>query len=115
MHGKRLPRELSLLLGRSFDRKVLSNVILRSLRQFPVEPIVDDIVSLAMIRVLEVDKLVEEHNKELTTDELIELHCVSQQEVMEEEVTAKQQSSSAIREILKAWGNCCILTRETSP
>ncbi|GBO19960.1 hypothetical protein AVEN_45192-1 [Araneus ventricosus] len=55
-----------------------------------------------------IDELVEEHNLELTTEELMELHCVSQQEVMEEslsekEVTAKQQSSSAIREILKAW------------
>ncbi|GBN96054.1 hypothetical protein AVEN_95293-1 [Araneus ventricosus] len=50
------------------------------------------------------------HNQELTIEELMELHCVSQQEVMEkslseeeEEVTAKQQSSSAIREMLKAW------------
>ena len=40
----------------------------------------------------------------------LELHCVSQQEVVEEslseeeeEVTAKQQSSGAIREMLKAW------------
>ncbi|GBL90307.1 hypothetical protein AVEN_130399-1 [Araneus ventricosus] len=47
--------------------------------------------------------------QELTTEELTELHYVSQQELVEEslseeEVTAKQkQSSCAIREILKAW------------
>ncbi|GBL90288.1 hypothetical protein AVEN_130386-1 [Araneus ventricosus] len=54
-------------------------------------------------------RLVEEHNQELTTEDLMELHCDSQQEVKEESlseeegVTAKQQSSSAIREMLKAW------------
>ncbi|GBN14426.1 hypothetical protein AVEN_177767-1 [Araneus ventricosus] len=47
--------------------------------------------------------------QELTTDELMEAHCVSQQNIVEEslsegeEVTAKQQSSGAIREMLKAW------------
>ncbi|GBL85930.1 PHD finger protein 3 [Araneus ventricosus] len=85
---------------------------LKSLRQYPMEPIVNEIVSLAKIWRLEVDsneidELVEEYNKELTTKELMELHFVSQQEVMEEslseEETAKQQSSSAIREMLKAW------------
>ncbi|PNF30455.1 hypothetical protein B7P43_G12495 [Cryptotermes secundus] len=79
----------------------------------PVEPVVNEIVSLAKIMGLEVgnndiDELVEEHSQELTTEELMELHCVSQQEVVEEslseeEVTAKQQSSGAIREMLKAW------------
>ncbi|GBN75763.1 hypothetical protein AVEN_2708-1 [Araneus ventricosus] len=72
------------------------------------------IVSLAKVRGLEVDRndiyqRVEEHNKDLNTEELTKLHCASQQEVMEEslsekeEVTAKQQSSSAIREMLKSW------------
>ncbi|GBL89460.1 hypothetical protein AVEN_87809-1 [Araneus ventricosus] len=48
-------------------------------------------------------------NQELTTKEFMVWHCVSQQEIMEEslseekEVTAKQQSSSAIREMLKTW------------
>ncbi|PNF34534.1 hypothetical protein B7P43_G10746 [Cryptotermes secundus] len=82
----------------------------------PVEPVVNKIVSLAKIMGLEVDnndidELVEEQSQELTTEELMELHCVSQQEVVEEslseeeeeEVTAKQQSSGAIREMLKAW------------
>ncbi|PNF35334.1 hypothetical protein B7P43_G02588 [Cryptotermes secundus] len=82
----------------------------------PVEPVVNKIVSLAKIMGLEVDNndiddLLEEHSQELTTEELMELHCVSQQEVVEEsfseeeeeEVTAKQQSSGAIREMLKAW------------
>ncbi|GBM84382.1 hypothetical protein AVEN_28706-1 [Araneus ventricosus] len=43
-----------------------------------------------------------ERNQELTTEEVKELHCVSQQEVMEEEVTAKEQSAGAVREMLKA-------------
>ncbi|GBM55407.1 hypothetical protein AVEN_150466-1 [Araneus ventricosus] len=77
-------------------------------------PIVNEIVFLAKDRGLEVDindidELVEGHNQELPTKELMELHCVSQQEVIEdclseeEVVTAKQQSSSAITEMLKAW------------
>ncbi|GBN07163.1 hypothetical protein AVEN_79574-1 [Araneus ventricosus] len=42
------------------------------------------------------------------TEELMELYCVSQQEVLEEslseeEVTAEQQSSSSIREMQKVW------------
>lgn len=79
-----------------------------------VDPVVNEIVSLATIMGVEVDnndidELVEEQNRELTTDELMELHRVSQQEMMEslsdkeDEVTTKQQSSSAIREMLKAW------------
>ncbi|GBM41583.1 hypothetical protein AVEN_169181-1 [Araneus ventricosus] len=61
---------------------------------FSVESVVNEIVSLAKIRGLEVDsndidEIVEEHNQELTTEELTELHCVSQQKVMEEELTAK--------------------------
>ncbi|GBO04579.1 hypothetical protein AVEN_274337-1 [Araneus ventricosus] len=88
MGRKWLPRETPLLLVRSFVRRVVSNVILTSLRQYPVEPIVNEIMSLAKIRRLEVDsndidELVEERNQELTTGELIELHCVLQQEVME--------------------------------
>ncbi|GBN24331.1 hypothetical protein AVEN_33966-1 [Araneus ventricosus] len=61
--------------------RLLSNVTLRNLRQYPVETIVNDIASLAKIRGLEVcsnniDEPVEEHNLELTTEELMELHCV---------------------------------------
>ncbi|GBM28002.1 hypothetical protein AVEN_217902-1 [Araneus ventricosus] len=89
-------------------------VTLRSLRQYLWSLTVNEIVSLAKVRRLEVDsddidELVEEHNQELTTEKLMELHFVSQQEIMdeslseEEEVTAKQQSSSAIREMPKAW------------
>ncbi|GBM08269.1 Tigger transposable element-derived protein 1 [Araneus ventricosus] len=82
----------------------------------PVDPVVYEIVSLAKIVGLEVDsndieQLVEEHNQELTTEELLELHRVSQQEVEEgslseeedEAITEKQQSSTEIREMLKAW------------
>ncbi|GBO21750.1 hypothetical protein AVEN_37516-1 [Araneus ventricosus] len=61
---------------------------------------------------LEVDsnnigELMEEHSQELTTEELMTLHCVSQQEIMEESLseeevaTAKQESSGAVRERLK--------------
>ncbi|GBM82041.1 hypothetical protein AVEN_56185-1 [Araneus ventricosus] len=82
MRGKRLPREPSLLVGRSVGRRILSNVTLRSLRQHPVEPIVNEIASLGKIRGLKVnsndiDKRVEEHNKELTIEEPMGLHCVS--------------------------------------
>ncbi|GBM91033.1 hypothetical protein AVEN_190150-1 [Araneus ventricosus] len=82
MHGKGLPREPSILLGRSFGLRVLSNVTLKSLRLYPVELIVNGIVSLVEIRGLEVysnaiDEFVEEHNQELTAEELVELHCVS--------------------------------------
>jgi hypothetical protein len=50
-----------------------------------VDHIVNEIVSLAEMMGLEVDnndveKLVEEHNQELTTEELTELHRVSQKE-----------------------------------
>ena len=82
----------------------------------PVEPVVDETVSLAKTMGLEVDnndidELVLEHRQELTTEKLMELYSVSQQEVVEkissgeEEVTAsaEQQPSSAIREMLKAW------------
>ncbi|GBM92028.1 hypothetical protein AVEN_5492-1 [Araneus ventricosus] len=94
------PRDPSLLNGRSFGRKVLSNVVLRHLRQYSLE---DEIVSLVKMAGLS-----EEHNEELTTEKLIELHCISQQEVTEEslseeeEVTAKQQSSSAV--FPNPWG-----------
>ncbi|GBL76144.1 hypothetical protein AVEN_234430-1 [Araneus ventricosus] len=76
---------------RSFGRRVSSNETLKSLSS-TAEPVVNEIVSLAKIRGLEVDidEIAEEHNKELTTEELMELHCVQQQEVMEE-ITAKQQ------------------------
>ncbi|PNF23569.1 hypothetical protein B7P43_G05621 [Cryptotermes secundus] len=48
----------------------------------PVESVVNEIVSLAKIMGLEVDnndidELVQEHSQELTTEELMELHCVS--------------------------------------
>ncbi|GBM30579.1 hypothetical protein AVEN_27615-1 [Araneus ventricosus] len=82
-----LPREPSHLLGRNFGRRVLSNLTMKNLRQYPVEPIVNEIVSLVKIRELEVnsnyiDDLLEERNQDLTTEEPKELHCVSQEEVM---------------------------------
>ncbi|GBO12098.1 hypothetical protein AVEN_136450-1, partial [Araneus ventricosus] len=50
---------------------------------------------------LNTEELKEDHSQELNTEELTDLHCVSQQEVVkenlsEEEVTAKQQSSDTI-------------------
>ncbi|GBM46308.1 hypothetical protein AVEN_88002-1 [Araneus ventricosus] len=88
----------------------------RSQRQYLwwMEPVVNEIVSYAKIMELELDKndideLVEEQSQELTTEELTELYCVPQQELMEEslsekeEVIVKQESSSAIREMLEAW------------
>ncbi|GBL84459.1 hypothetical protein AVEN_117215-1 [Araneus ventricosus] len=49
----------------------------------------------------DIDELVEEHNQDLTTEELMELHCVSP-ESLSEDVRAKQQSSCAIKEMLNA-------------
>ncbi|GBL83101.1 hypothetical protein AVEN_165321-1 [Araneus ventricosus] len=72
----------------------------RGFETVPVETAANEIVSLAKIVGLEVensiDELEEGHNQELTTEELTELHCASEQEVVEEslsekgEVTAKQ-------------------------
>ncbi|GBM34431.1 hypothetical protein AVEN_226847-1 [Araneus ventricosus] len=76
------PRDPSLVNGRSFGWRVLSNVVLRRLRQYPVEDTVNEIVSLVKIR-----RLAEEHKEELTTEKLLELHCISQQEVMEERLS----------------------------
>ncbi|GBM53445.1 hypothetical protein AVEN_109351-1 [Araneus ventricosus] len=53
MYGNGLPREHSLLLGRSVGGRMLTNM--RSLRQYSVEPIVNEIVSLTKIMGLEVD------------------------------------------------------------
>ncbi|GBL94413.1 hypothetical protein AVEN_7381-1 [Araneus ventricosus] len=79
-----------------------------------VELVGNENVSLAMAMRLEVDnnnidEFVEEHSQELTTEGFKAFHHVSQQEDVEEslseeeKVTAKQQSSDEIREMLKAW------------
>ncbi|GBM45147.1 hypothetical protein AVEN_241433-1 [Araneus ventricosus] len=102
MQGKRLPRELSLLIARSFSWRVLSNATLKSprllLTSLPMEPIINEIVSLAMIGGLmvnsnDIDELVEEHNQELTTEQLMELHRFSHQEVMEEEEETRKATN----------------------
>jgi hypothetical protein len=79
----------------------------------PVDHTVNEIVSLADIMGLEVDdnnveELVEEHSKELSTEELTELHRVSQKETERsfsgmEEVTAEPTPSGEIKETLKSW------------
>ncbi|XP_071441645.1 uncharacterized protein-like [Hetaerina americana] len=68
--------------------------------------VVNEILSLAKFLGLEmnnndIDEFVEEHSQKLTTERLMNFHCVPQEEVevgslFEEEVTAKQQSSCAI-------------------
>ncbi|GBM83037.1 hypothetical protein AVEN_238786-1 [Araneus ventricosus] len=78
------------------------------------ESVLNEIVSLTKVMGQEMNtndihELLEEHNQELTTEELMDLQCVSQQEAVKEsllekeEVIVMQQSSSAIREMLKAW------------
>ncbi|GBN52775.1 hypothetical protein AVEN_124349-1 [Araneus ventricosus] len=89
MHGKGLLKEPSLLLGRLLGRIVLSNMILRRLRQYPVKPIINKIRKLD-VDSNDIDELVEEHNQELTTVELKKFHCVSQQEVMEESLSEEE-------------------------
>ncbi|GBM29215.1 hypothetical protein AVEN_115989-1 [Araneus ventricosus] len=66
-------------------------------------------------------RLVEERNQELTTKELMEFHCVSQKKVVEkslseeEEVTTKQQSSRAIREMLNVWETVALYIEKHRP
>ncbi|GBL72632.1 hypothetical protein AVEN_127888-1 [Araneus ventricosus] len=68
-----------------------------------------------------IDELVEDHCQELVTEELTELHCISEQKVVEEssskeeEVTAKQQSSGSTREMLKAWRTVASLIEKHHP
>lgn len=78
-------------------------------------PVVDDIVSLGKTLGLEVNEadiqeLVEEHEQELTTDELMDLHREQQQEIMEdisseeeEKKTEESLTSNEIREMCKMW------------
>ncbi|CAD6997335.1 unnamed protein product [Ceratitis capitata] len=52
---------------------------------------------------------ISEHNEDLTTEDLVELQCASEQEfeqstLLDEETTEEPQSSSAIREMLNSWG-----------
>ncbi|GBN63783.1 hypothetical protein AVEN_129354-1 [Araneus ventricosus] len=86
----------------------------------PEEIVVNEIVSLAKIMGLEVEKndineYVVEHNEELTTEELMELQCASQQEAVdeslsgEEEVKVKQQSYNSNKRNTKSMGSCCIV------
>ncbi|GBM10285.1 hypothetical protein AVEN_50003-1 [Araneus ventricosus] len=114
MRRKKLSRDPSpLLLGRRFVWRALSEVTLKYFRQY-LRSQRDCVlgqdhgtVSGEMAR-NDIDELVEEHRQKLTTEELIELHCVSQKTVVEEnlseeeQVTANQQSSGAIREMLEA-------------
>ncbi|GBN57379.1 hypothetical protein AVEN_161945-1, partial [Araneus ventricosus] len=51
---------------------------------------------MAEVMGLEVDKndiheLVEEHNQELTTEELVELQCVSRKEAVEESLSEEEE------------------------
>ncbi|GBM44917.1 hypothetical protein AVEN_94520-1 [Araneus ventricosus] len=70
------------------------------MRQYFVEPIVNEILSLAKTMGLEmgndIDELVEEHNQELIYKELLDLHCVSQQEVMEESLSEREAALGVI-------------------
>ncbi|GBM09888.1 hypothetical protein AVEN_241213-1 [Araneus ventricosus] len=65
--------------------------------------------SLWKIQEMTCSWLVEEHKQKQITKEFTELYYVSQKDVVdeslleEEEVTAKQSSSGAIKETLKAW------------
>ncbi|GBN67646.1 hypothetical protein AVEN_51420-1 [Araneus ventricosus] len=100
MYRKGSPREPSLLLGRSFDWRVLSNATLRSLRQYCGAYSQRDCV-FGQDRGLkedsnDVDELVEEHNQEPITEELMKLHYVSQQEIMEESLSEKEEVTATI-------------------
>ena len=58
----------------------------------------------------DIEELVEEHEQELTTDELMDLHREQQQEIMEdisseeeEKKTEESLTSNEIREMCKMW------------
>jgi hypothetical protein len=58
----------------------------------------------------DIQELVEEHERELTTDELMDLHREQQQEIMEdisseeeEKKTEESLTSNEIREMCKMW------------
>ncbi|KAM4048885.1 tigger transposable element-derived protein 1-like [Anomaloglossus baeobatrachus] len=80
------------------------------------EPIVDEILSLGKTMGLEVseadiEELVEEHDQELTTNELMDLHLEQQKEVMmvissgeeEEEKSEESLTSNEIWEMCEMW------------
>ncbi|GBM32881.1 hypothetical protein AVEN_21748-1 [Araneus ventricosus] len=61
-----------------------------------VKHVINQIASLYKIMGMEVDnndiyELVEEHSQEVTTEELMELHCVSQPEVVEESLSEEER------------------------
>ncbi|GBL83108.1 hypothetical protein AVEN_165327-1 [Araneus ventricosus] len=92
--GKTLLPWLKEQLLRSFDRRVLLNVTFEEYETVLEEVVDNEIVSLAKTKGKysnDIDELVEEHNQELSTEELMELHCASQQEVMEESLTEKEE------------------------
>ena len=69
----------------------------------------------------DIQELVEEHEQELTTDELMDLHCKQQQEIMEhisseveEKKTEESLTSNEIREMCKMW-ETAKFCRETPP
>ncbi|XP_068250614.1 tigger transposable element-derived protein 1-like [Palaemon carinicauda] len=87
---------------------------LEGFKSIQEEAVDDEIVSLGKIMGLEVDKddihdLLDEHSKQLTTEELVELHKKQQQEVTEENSSEEEEQSdkplvsSEIREMLRLW------------
>ncbi|XP_005008025.1 tigger transposable element-derived protein 1-like [Cavia porcellus] len=76
-------------------------------------PVIDEIVSLGKTMGLEVNEddiqeLIEEHGKELTTEELMDLHREQQQKVMEKSSSAEEEEKNGeetltIRKICKMW------------
>ncbi|GBM78040.1 hypothetical protein AVEN_217958-1 [Araneus ventricosus] len=125
MRGKGLPREPLLLRGRSFGRRVLSNVTLSSLRQYFMEPITNNIVSLAKIRGLEADsndteELVEKHNQRAGQRRFFEVAlCFTERSCGGEFVRGGGKSKATIfyrnRRNAESTENCCIVHREASP
>ncbi|GBM25399.1 hypothetical protein AVEN_245811-1 [Araneus ventricosus] len=82
--------------------------------------VVNETTSLAKIMELEVDnnnidKLLEEHSQELTTEDLMALHCVSQQESCGGEFGREGGSNSKAKLFwydkrkFESMENCCIV------
>ncbi|GBL79416.1 hypothetical protein AVEN_121593-1 [Araneus ventricosus] len=80
--------ENGLVIGKLWPKSVVEYDF-EGFKTVPVEPVVNKIVSLAKIKGLDLDnndigELVKEHGQELTTEEFTELHCVLQQDDVEE-------------------------------
>jgi hypothetical protein len=110
-----------------FENKTATRLPFRnkSFELVPVHHIVNEIVSLfemigSKMDNNDIEELVEEHRQELTTEELTELHRVSQKETERslsgmEEVIAELTPSGEIKKMLKSWETVALYIEKHHP